>query len=43
MIAAALGHNRANPKPGSVSFVLRDEPAFRSFAEALQFFPATNA
>lgn len=36
MIAAALGHSRANPKPGSVIFVLRDEAAFHSFAAALK-------
>jgi O-acetyl-ADP-ribose deacetylase len=41
MISSALGHNRSNPKPGSVAFVLRDEPAFRSFADALK--SATNS
>jgi len=43
MIAAALSHGRANPKPGSVTFVLRDEPAFRSFAAALKSVPESNA
>jgi O-acetyl-ADP-ribose deacetylase (regulator of RNase III) len=43
MIAAALSHNRAGPKPGSVAFVLRDEPAFRSFSEALRSVPEPNA
>jgi O-acetyl-ADP-ribose deacetylase (regulator of RNase III) len=43
MIAAALSHNRADPKPGSVAFVLRDEPAFRSFSEALRSVPEPNA
>ena len=42
MIAAALGHSRTNPKPGSVVFVLRDEPAFRSFADALKSVPEPN-
>jgi O-acetyl-ADP-ribose deacetylase (regulator of RNase III) len=36
MLAAALSHSRATPKPGSVTFVLRDEPAFRSFTDALK-------
>jgi O-acetyl-ADP-ribose deacetylase (regulator of RNase III) len=39
MIAAALSHSRGNSRPGLVSFVLRDEPAFRSFAEALESVP----
>ncbi len=39
MIAAALSHSRDHAKPGSVSFVLRDEPAFRSFVEALKSIP----
>jgi O-acetyl-ADP-ribose deacetylase (regulator of RNase III) len=43
MIAAALSHGRTNPKPGSVAFVLRDEPAFRSFADALKSVPESNA
>jgi len=43
MIAAALSHNRAGPKPGSVAFVLRDEPAFRSFSQALGSIPEPNA
>ena len=43
MIAAALSHSRNNPKPGSVAFVLRDEPAFRSFADALKSVPESNA
>jgi O-acetyl-ADP-ribose deacetylase (regulator of RNase III) len=42
MIAAALSHSRGNARPGSVSFVLRDEPAFRSFADALQSVPEDN-
>jgi O-acetyl-ADP-ribose deacetylase (regulator of RNase III) len=42
MIAAALGHSRTNPKPGSVTFVLRDEPAFRSFTAALKSIPESN-
>jgi len=43
MIAAALSHSRTNSKPGSVAFVLRDEPAFRSFADALKSVPESNA
>jgi O-acetyl-ADP-ribose deacetylase (regulator of RNase III) len=43
MIAAALSHSRTGPKPGSVAFVLRDEPAFRSFADALKSVPESNA
>jgi O-acetyl-ADP-ribose deacetylase len=43
MVAAALGHSRTNPKPGSVTFVLRDEPAFRSFADVLKSVPEANA
>jgi O-acetyl-ADP-ribose deacetylase len=43
MIAASLSHCRTNPKPGSVTFVLRDEPAFRSFADALKSVPESNA
>lgn len=39
MLAAAIGHSRANARPGSVTFVLRDEPAFRSFAAALESVP----
>jgi O-acetyl-ADP-ribose deacetylase len=35
MIAAALSHSRSNEKPGSVTFVLRDEPAFGAFVLAL--------
>ena len=42
MIAAALSHSRANLKPASVSFVLRDEPAFRAFSEALKSAPDAN-
>jgi O-acetyl-ADP-ribose deacetylase (regulator of RNase III) len=42
MIAAALGHSRTNPKPGSAVFVLRDEPTFRSFADALKSVPESN-
>jgi O-acetyl-ADP-ribose deacetylase (regulator of RNase III) len=42
MLAAALGHSRPTPKPGSVTFVLRDEPAFRSFADALKSIPESN-
>ena len=36
MLAAALSHSRTTAKPGSVTFVLRDEPAFTSFADALR-------
>jgi len=43
MIAAALSHSRANPKPGSVTFVLHDEPAFRSFTDAMKSVPESNA
>ena len=43
MIDAALSHGRTNPKPGSVAFVLRDEPAFRSFSEALGSVVEPNA
>lgn len=39
MICAALSHSRDNARPGSVSFVLCDEPAFRSFAEVLKSVP----
>ena len=39
MIAAALSHGRTNPKPGLVTFVLRDEPAFRPFTDALKSAP----
>ncbi len=39
MIAAALSNSRTSPKPGSVAFVLRDEPTFRSFAAALNSVP----
>ncbi len=42
MVAAALSHGRTNPKPGSVTFVLRDEPAFRSFADVLESTPALS-
>jgi O-acetyl-ADP-ribose deacetylase (regulator of RNase III) len=35
MIAAAISHGHTNPKPGSVAFVLRDEPAFGAFVLAL--------
>jgi O-acetyl-ADP-ribose deacetylase (regulator of RNase III) len=43
MIAAALSHSRRAAKPGSVTFVLRDEPAFGSFADALKSAPESNA
>jgi O-acetyl-ADP-ribose deacetylase len=43
MIAAALSHGRTTPKPDSVTFVLRDEPAFRPFADALKSLPESNA
>ena len=43
MVAAALSHSRANQKPGAVTFVLRDEPAFRSFADALKSVPEPDA
>jgi O-acetyl-ADP-ribose deacetylase (regulator of RNase III) len=42
MIVAALSHGRANSKPGSVSFVLRDVPAFRAFAGVLKSVPDSN-
>ena len=42
MLAAALSHSRTSPKPGSVTFVLRDEPAFRSFSDALKSIPEPN-
>lgn len=42
MIAAALAHSRANPRPGTVVFVLRDEAAFDSFAGALKSVPALS-
>ncbi len=35
MLAAAVGHSHTEAKPGSVVFVLRDEPAYRSFADVL--------
>ncbi len=40
MLAAALSHSRTTANPGSVTFVLRDEPAFRSFARVLESVPA---
>jgi O-acetyl-ADP-ribose deacetylase (regulator of RNase III) len=43
MIAAALSHSRTSSKPASVAFVLRDEPAFRSFADALKSVQEPNA
>jgi O-acetyl-ADP-ribose deacetylase (regulator of RNase III) len=43
MLAAAISHSRTNTKPGSVTFVLRDEPAFRSFAAALDSVPKPDA
>ena len=36
MLAAALSHSRTNLRPGSVAFVLRDEPTLRSFSAVLQ-------
>jgi len=42
MLAAALSHRRTNPKPGSVTFVLRDEPALKSFTDALRSVPEPN-
>lgn len=42
MLAAALSHSRMAPKPSSVSFVLRDEPAFQSFANVLRSIPEPN-
>ncbi len=42
MIAAALSHGRDHARPGSVAFVLRDEPAFRAFTEALKSVPDSN-
>ena len=42
VIAAALSHSRTDPKPGSVVFVLRDEPAFRSFTDALKSVTESN-
>jgi O-acetyl-ADP-ribose deacetylase (regulator of RNase III) len=43
MVAAALSYGRTNPKPGSVTFVLRDEPTFSSFAAVLKSAPESNA
>jgi O-acetyl-ADP-ribose deacetylase len=43
VIAAALSHSYTNPRPGSVTFVLRDETAFRAFSEALKSIPDSNA
>jgi O-acetyl-ADP-ribose deacetylase (regulator of RNase III) len=43
MIAATLSHSHTELKPGSVAFVLRDEPAFRSFVDALEFIPVPDA
>jgi O-acetyl-ADP-ribose deacetylase (regulator of RNase III) len=43
MVAAALSHSRTKSKPGLVAFVLRDEPAFRSFADVLKSVPEPNA
>jgi len=43
MIAATLSHSYTNPRPGSVAFVLRDEPAFRSFTDSLTLIPEPNA
>jgi O-acetyl-ADP-ribose deacetylase (regulator of RNase III) len=42
MLAAALSHNRTTSKPGAVTFVLRDEAAFTSFADALKSVPEPN-
>lgn len=42
MIAAALSHGRAYPKTVSVSFLLRDEPAFRAFTAVLVSIPDSN-
>jgi O-acetyl-ADP-ribose deacetylase (regulator of RNase III) len=39
MVAAALAHSRHQAKPGSVRFVLRDEPAFAVFVHALKSVP----
>jgi O-acetyl-ADP-ribose deacetylase (regulator of RNase III) len=35
MVASTLNHNQASSKPAAVSFVLRDEPAYRSFSSVL--------
>jgi len=43
MIDAVLSHGRINPSPTSVTFVLRDEPAFRAFREAVKSVPDPNA
>jgi len=43
MVAAALSHSRTSPKPASVAFVLRDEPAFRSFTDVLKSVPESSA
>jgi O-acetyl-ADP-ribose deacetylase (regulator of RNase III) len=42
MLAVALSHSRTTPKPGSMTFVLRDEAAFTSFADALKSVPESN-
>ena len=42
MVAAALSHSRAYPKPVSVSFLLRDEPAFRAFTAVLVSIADSN-
>ena len=43
MVAATLSHGRTSPKPGSVTFVLRDEPAFYSFTQTLKSVPEPDA
>lgn len=43
MVAAALSYGCTNPKPGSVTFVLRDEPTLRSFTDFLESIPEPNA
>ena len=42
MVAAALSHSCADPRPVSVSFVLRDEPTYRAFTAALVSIPDSN-
>jgi O-acetyl-ADP-ribose deacetylase (regulator of RNase III) len=39
MVGAVLAHSRTNPKPTRVTFVLLDEPAYRTFVLALDSVP----
>jgi O-acetyl-ADP-ribose deacetylase (regulator of RNase III) len=42
MISAALEHNRTNPKPAKVTFVLFGNRAYQTFARALESVPEPN-